>query len=342
LNKKRKLFRIAFLLLVLCMVSTVMISGTFAKYTSEYSGQDTALVARWSFNVTETSEGNDDLSEGAFGVGSVELDLFDHAYTNHINQTYGAENYIVAPGVSDSFVIKLDYIADVDADLKITFDELDSNNDDPAVPMEYSVDNNTWVALDDLAEELIDAIVLANAGNTSDPTENDDVIRLLKVANTSEDVTSISHTIFWRWPYEASTAVHGTSSNEKDTELGELSNDAGLTRLSYGISVDFLATQVAPVAPAITSITPISGLAVEGEILTAGVLSPTSATVSYQWLSCATEEGVYENIAGAAAVNTYTIQDTDVTKYIKVQVTGTGSYGGTATSEAIGPVAAAD
>jgi hypothetical protein len=48
-EKNKNTFRVAALLLVACLISSVMLSGTFAKYTSEYAGQDTALVARWSF-----------------------------------------------------------------------------------------------------------------------------------------------------------------------------------------------------------------------------------------------------------------------------------------------------
>jgi hypothetical protein len=55
MKNKNRIFRVSALLLVLCFISTVMISGTFAKYTSEYSGQDTALIAKWSLDVTDGS-----------------------------------------------------------------------------------------------------------------------------------------------------------------------------------------------------------------------------------------------------------------------------------------------
>jgi hypothetical protein len=53
-EKNKNTFRVAALLLVACLISSVMLSGTFAKYTSEYAGQDTALVARWSFTKSDT------------------------------------------------------------------------------------------------------------------------------------------------------------------------------------------------------------------------------------------------------------------------------------------------
>jgi hypothetical protein len=57
-EKNKNTFRIGALLLVACLISSVMLSGTFAKYTSEYAGQDTALVARWSFGEAAEEELN--------------------------------------------------------------------------------------------------------------------------------------------------------------------------------------------------------------------------------------------------------------------------------------------
>ena len=53
-EKNKNTFRVAALLLVACLISSVMLSGTFAKYTSEYAGKDTALVARWNFVAERT------------------------------------------------------------------------------------------------------------------------------------------------------------------------------------------------------------------------------------------------------------------------------------------------
>ena len=115
-EKNKNTFRVAALLLVACLISSVMLSGTFAKYTSEYSGQDTALVARWSFEALGVNEEDDPMA--------IELDLFDHYYDTHINGTSTDGTYIIAPGVSGSFVLEMDYIADVDADVEITFEGL--------------------------------------------------------------------------------------------------------------------------------------------------------------------------------------------------------------------------
>jgi hypothetical protein len=94
------------------------------------------------------------------------------------------------------------------------------------------------------------------------------------------------------------------------------------------------------VATPITAIAAITGTPKVGVELTAGALTPSAATASYQWQICATVDGTYTNISGAI-VTTYTCVAGDATKFIKVVATGTGNYSGTVTSAATAAVAAA-
>jgi hypothetical protein len=48
--KKNKMMRLASLLLVCVLLTTSVISGTFAKYTTSYTANDTARVAKWGFD----------------------------------------------------------------------------------------------------------------------------------------------------------------------------------------------------------------------------------------------------------------------------------------------------
>lgn len=83
----------------------------------------------------------------------------------------------------------------------------------------------------------------------------------------------------------------------------------------------------------------ISGTAQVGATLTASV-EPAGATVSYQWLSAAEQDGDYTDITGAVN-GSYELTEAESGKYIKVKSTGTGEYAGEVTSEATGPVSAA-
>lgn len=55
--KGSKLPKLAALLLVLTLVTTCFVSGTFAKYVSEGEGEDAARVAKWGVKVEITGDG---------------------------------------------------------------------------------------------------------------------------------------------------------------------------------------------------------------------------------------------------------------------------------------------
>jgi len=74
--KKNVMMRLASFLLVAVLISTSAISGTYAKYTTQDSGADSARVAKW----------------------GVELQVFGNLY----GETYGAENRIVSDASAES------------------------------------------------------------------------------------------------------------------------------------------------------------------------------------------------------------------------------------------------
>ncbi|MDK2899323.1 MAG: hypothetical protein PWQ10_510, partial [Patescibacteria group bacterium] len=86
-----------------------------------------------------------------------------------------------------------------------------------------------------------------------------------------------------------------------------------------------------PITIPITSISSITGTPQVFQTLTAGTITPSDATVSYQWQSSTTSDGTYTDIANETN-NTYVVSPSVMGKYIKVVVTGTGSYTGTKTS----------
>lgn len=88
----------------------------------------------------------------------------------------------------------------------------------------------------------------------------------------------------------------------------------------------------------ITAIAAIVGTAKVGSELKAGALTPSTATVNYQWKIANSANGTYSNITGATS-STYTPVGADYNKYIKLTVTGKGNYSGTLTSAATGAIA---
>ncbi|MDX9871495.1 MAG: hypothetical protein RBT41_03625 [Clostridia bacterium] len=87
----------------------------------------------------------------------------------------------------------------------------------------------------------------------------------------------------------------------------------------------------------LTAISPIIGTSQVGHTLAAGTLTPLQATVTYQWQAADSPEGTYVNIPGATSA-TYHLTTSQLNKYLRLIATGTGSYTGTVSSPAIGPV----
>jgi len=90
---------------------------------------------------------------------------------------------------------------------------------------------------------------------------------------------------------------------------------------------------------ALTAVAAPVGVPKVANTLTAGALTPSDATVTYQWKSSTTPDGMYSDIEGATG-SSYLLKTTDYNYYVKLQATGTGSFAGTVLSDAIGPVEA--
>lgn len=222
-EKNKNTFRIGALLLVACLISSVMLSGTFAKYTSEYAGKDTALVATWDF-VAEG--GQDGLDLVTLGDAAVPLDLFKHAYNENILATAGAGK-IIAPGVSGNFVLDLTNNSDVAADITFVVSKAEGSVN---VPMEFSIGTDF---------DSVDPV----------PTIYDTVETLTTALNgknihLNEAGGESSVTVYWRWAYYGPSAT-AEATDTTDTVLGTTSA-SGDSRSTYTLNVKVTATQSEP------------------------------------------------------------------------------------------------
>ena len=116
--KKNKMMRIASVLLVAVLLSTCVIGGTFAKYTSDYTGNATAQVAKWAFELN-----------GAAAANDFEVNLIETA-VEEIGGGADAEvkDGFIAPGSQGSFQIVLENTSDVAATYTVVVQE---NSDYP-------------------------------------------------------------------------------------------------------------------------------------------------------------------------------------------------------------------
>lgn len=215
--KKNRMMRLASILLVCVLLSTSVISGTFAKYISTASASDTARVAKWEILYTNGENESVDIT----GTNeTIVFDLFNtvkeaDTFTSETDVKDGNTTTIIAPGTGGSFKMKVENKSEVTAKYNIVLTESNDN----AIYIQYSLDKNTWY--DDF-----DAI----NGNT---TEMKDVT--LDMETGSKEIT-----VYWRWCFEGTTnGAHKGQNDASDTLLGAMAQDTAPTvTVSASITVE--------------------------------------------------------------------------------------------------------
>lgn len=164
--KEKRKFVIGTMMVLLLVVSCFAMTGIYAKYTSKNSGEGSARVAKWEFDVNDKN-----IAKEAFT-----FNLYDT-----LNDTDGSEetdvtstDKVIAPGTQGSFDIKLQNKSEVTAQYAIAFTVTNTSS----IPIEYSTDGKSWSS------------TLSNI-TASDST---------KLAANQSSATTV--TVYWRWAYE--------------------------------------------------------------------------------------------------------------------------------------------
>ncbi len=121
--KKNKMMRFASLLLVLTLLSTCAISGTFAKYTTTTSGSDTAKVAKW--GVTVAIDGADVLFGDTYAKD--DSTVTDQSITNSVATSTENTN-VVAPGTKGALTFSILGKPEVAVSVDVTFSGENDND----------------------------------------------------------------------------------------------------------------------------------------------------------------------------------------------------------------------
>lgn len=229
--KKNRMFRIASVMLVLAILTTCVISGTFAKYVTRGSGSDSARVAKWGVKVVVTGD-----------------ELFNNKYdTDDNSATVQASLPVVAPGTAcrgNGLHIKVTGTAETAFRVTLTMEATEDvyleqgNAYESQVTFTESngeiVSGNTF----DVAEDYY-PIVYTLTGTTSGTYHSlAEVATAINTASNGTDYApgqpvNIDVTLTWSWVF----AGH----EEEDTYLGASANgpalDGAHTSIDYTVSV---------------------------------------------------------------------------------------------------------
>lgn len=171
MKNKKNLLKFTNIVLFITMIAIILVSGTYAKYTSTASGTSATVVANWSFNVNDKN-----IAKETF-----EFNLFD---TANIKDSDGSEEDdvaegLIAPGTSGAFEFALQNTSDVTAEYEI---ELSVDNTD--IPLEFSFtgEDDSWTT------NLADLVAKDTMG-----------------IGSTKNVT-----MQWRWPFGDNTVTDTT------------------------------------------------------------------------------------------------------------------------------------
>lgn len=139
-KKSRVLMSLGTSVLVLSLITSSLVGGTFAKYTSTVAGNDTARVAKFDFDV---KSGTDALTKTGTTINLFatvnDTGVFADADGKNVNT-----EKLVAPGVEGSFGLVVTNRSEVAVKANLTITETAANGTDPnTVPIIYAYTDPT-------------------------------------------------------------------------------------------------------------------------------------------------------------------------------------------------------
>lgn len=192
--KNNKTVKFMALVLFVTILAIILVSGTYAKYTTSATGSDTATVAKWSIKL-----GNEDIAKST--EKTFTIDLFstitntDGSEEKNVKKTDGS---LIAPGTMGSFtLLSLKNESEVNTKYNVTY----TLANESGVPLEFTTnkdDESSWKS----------DFTAINVSNESLAT----------------DATATTATVYWRWAFTKDTAR-----DTSDTTLGTTTPTVTLT-----------------------------------------------------------------------------------------------------------------
>ena len=210
-TKKNWMLRISVIALIFTLVSTSLLAGTLAKYTSEFSGSDTARVAKWNIGATNT-------------INNL-FDYVDSGVLGYPGNAVGADGVkLIAPGTKGSASFALTGAPEVAYKLEFAvsgvfkIDDVEAAWPGDYYPIQFSLNNSDWYSL--------------SGFGTAFSALNDEF--------APGTAPSGTFTIYWKWDF-------GTGSTDaQDTVLGKA---AVTNKLGVTLSVTVTAVQLDTYTP---------------------------------------------------------------------------------------------
>ena len=231
--KRNRWMRAGGLLVVLTLITSCFVGGTFAKYVTENEGMDTARVAKWGVEVTVTGDG----FKTSYGKDYAESNVEGNTVISSTGEK------VVAPGTKGTFggvkitgkpevAVKIETTADVDlSGWNVAGGEF-------YCPLVFNIGDKTINGLD------YSKSTAGGEGSFENAIKDAIQKATTKEVEANTDLTEIGENITysWEWPFENATGDVANQSDELDTKLGN--NAANGNAPTVSITVKTTVTQI--------------------------------------------------------------------------------------------------
>lgn len=245
MKKNNRLLRVGGILLVLTLITSCFVGGTFAKYITESDGKDNARVAKWGVEVeVQDSIFSDTYVKDNSGV--------DEAFVgSHTVISTSSEENVVAPGTKGSFGgVKISGTPEVAVHIVTTasvkaegWDNVDGV--DFYCPLTFTITNNST----DVTKTVngLDYASNSNGGEGGFVSALQGAIQdaTTQYVPAGQDLSALVNdvTYSWEWAFEGATGSNGQNQEDDlDTILGNRAAENSAPTID--ISIDTSVTQV--------------------------------------------------------------------------------------------------
>lgn len=260
------MMRLASVLLVCVLLTTSVIGGTFAKYTTSVDSEDKARVAYWGFQssndmditglfsdtygTTVDSVGEGDAADDVIAPGTSGMASFSFAWDEDTTAWDGAAVAVTGPEVAYDFTVKVENTCDalIDANLNIQWAlvENEKENDTYKEVVIDDIAEDEWMRWDDMVKEIAElsgADAVVSEGTVTATKQY--APNTLPEAFTGNDD---QYTIVWRWLFESDVNTYDHDNNAETAALTQDEYDTlmGNAQLldDCSIKITITATQV--------------------------------------------------------------------------------------------------
>lgn len=203
MKKKNLIARLGVLALVFTLVTTTLVSGTYSKYVTQVTGSDTARVAKFAFNLSDSKGGvahTQAVTTGTFNI-------FDNTDAGvFINTTnIGSDGKkLIAPGTTGTVTFSVSNSSEVKVTQLFAISETNTGN----IPVYYTYKTKNYSSI--LTGTGIDGNLAALAtALTTDSTT--------LAATNGTAGTAATYVIGWTWDF---AGIKTGQADATDTTLG--------------------------------------------------------------------------------------------------------------------------